>query len=320
MPWVVRAGTPVRTLLTVVIGVAVLAPAAVTVTAQEQFQFFVSARDALGRPVLDIAREDVVFTENGLPNEVVKVEPFAVPVRLTLAVDNSSASALSHIRSGLTALVRKLSADIEVELITIAPQPRRVVRATTNRQEIYRGINGFAPEEPPHFTDALVEFSRRYEEEFRATSSYDSIPVMVMLSTTAPDVWSYSVPEVSKALTFLRARRAKVYVSMLAERTGDALTQLNDSRQVLIALPAVESTGGKYEALAISNRLATLLPEWGDEINQLHRKFNNQSLVTVRRQEGLVGPLRNPEISLAREGLVGEVSLEGLPQLSPPPD
>ena len=36
---------------------------------------------------------------------------------------------------------------------------------------------------------------------------------------------------------------------------------------------------------------------------------------TVRRKEGLTGPLQNPRIELARPGLTGEVSLDGMPQM-----
>jgi hypothetical protein len=45
----------------------------------------------------------------------------------------------------------------------------------------------------------------------------------------------------------------------------------------------------------------------------LHRKYNNQTLVTARRQQGLKGPLQNPRIELARPGITGEVSIDGLP-------
>ena len=73
-----------------------------------------------------------------------------------------SADALAHYRTGLTALVRALPADMEVTLITMSPQPMMVVRPTTDRIRLLRGVNGFAPqEESPRFTDTLVEFSRR---------------------------------------------------------------------------------------------------------------------------------------------------------------
>jgi hypothetical protein len=292
-----------------------------TVAAQNQFQFVVAAVDASGTPVTDMKREEVLMSENGVANEVLKVEPFRVPVKLTIAVDNGplSRDALSHYRSGLEGLVKSLPQDIEVTLITTAPQPLRVVRPTTDRVQILKGVNGFAPqEEAPRFTDSLVEFSKLYEEEFNKKKRVDSIPILVTISTTATEASSYEVPAVSKALNFLRFRRARVYVAMISVRQDVSdFAQINTNRQALIAIPTVKATGGKYEALAISNRLATLLPEWGDEIAALHRKYNNQTLVTAQRQEGLKGPLQNPRIELARPGINGEVSIDGLPPQPP---
>jgi hypothetical protein len=229
-------------------------------------------------------------------------------------------------------MVKALPPEVEVTLISIAPQPRMVVRPTTNRDQILRGVNGFAPEqEAPRFTDALVEFSQRLERELRDTKKVDSLPALIMVSTTANEAASYEVPAIQKALTFLQQRKAKVYVAMVAVRNSESLTgtlnerrdaqsadlvgvtDLNTNRQAQIAIPTVKATGGRYEALAISNRLATLLPEFGKEIGTLHTKLYNQVLVTVQRKPGLTGPLQNPQVELKRPGLTGQVSLDGLP-------
>lgn len=299
-----------------VLGLA-LAAAPAVVAAQEQFQFVVSATDSSGQPVTDLKNEEIRMSENGKPNTVVKIEPFRIPVKLTIAVDNGplSRDALSHYRSGLTGLVNALPADVEVTLITTAPQPRRVVQATTDREHVLRGINGFAPQdESPRFTDALVEFSKRYQDELEDTRRGDSLPILVMVSTTATEATSYELPEIEKALGFLKARKARVYVTMISGRQdAEGLAAINTARQALIAIPATEATRGKYEALANSSRLATLLPEFGQEIAALHQKHNNQLLVTVQRQQGITGQLQNPQIEVARPGLTGDVSIDGLP-------
>jgi len=317
------------------VGVALAFPASLTVAGQEQFQFVVSATDATGKPVTDLKPEEVVMTEKGVANHIVKIEPFHIPVKLTLAVDNGplSGEALTHYRSGLAGLVKALPAgEVEIAVITIAPQPRRVVPPTTDMERILRGINGFASQsESPRFTDSLVEFSKRFEDELKETKKIDSLPVIVLISTTANEAASYGVPEIQKALGFLQARKAKVYVAMVAVRSANSLlgdlnarrdaletdlrgvTDLNTNRQALIAIPATKATNGRYEALAVSSRLATLLPEFGEEIAALHRKHYNQVLVTVSRQEGLKGPLQDPRVELTRPGLTGQVSLNGLP-------
>ena len=288
----------------------VWAAAGVAAQAQE-IQFILSVTDAQGVPVTDLARDEIVISENGIEEQTVRVQPYHVPVKLTLAVDNGprSREALSHYRSGLAGLVEALPPEVEVTLITIAPQPMMVVRPTTDRQQILRGVNGFAPQEDsPRFTDALVEFSQRLEKEFQASKRHDFLPVLVMVSTTASDAIGYQAPEISRALVFLQQRKARVYITMTSRGGG-----INDNRQAIIGLPTTELTRGRYEALAAPSRLATLLPEFGREIAALHRKHDNQVLVTVKRQEGLTGPLQHPRIEVTRPDLTGQVSFDGLP-------
>ena len=92
----------------------VTALALIVVHAQpNQFQFIVGAVDANGTPVTDLKANEVVMTENGAPATVLKIEPYKVPVKLTVAVDNGpdSRDALSHYRSGLKGLVEALHHD-----------------------------------------------------------------------------------------------------------------------------------------------------------------------------------------------------------------
>ena len=293
------------------VALATLTPA--IVRTQEQFQFVVSARDAGGRPVVDLRREEIVMLENGVANEIVKVEPFHIPVKLTIAVDNGihSRNALVHYRAGLEGLIRKLPPDMEVALLSTAPQPRFVVRPTMDRVRLLRGINAFVPEDAtPRFADTLVEFSKRLQEEFYRTKRFDSLPVILLVSTTAGENYSYRATEINTALDFLSTRKTRVYVAM----TTTGIDPTTDAgHQPTIAIPLVKATNGRYEALSNTSRLMTLLPEFGDEIAALHQRRNNQLLVTASRQEGLRGPLQNPRIELTRSNLKGQVSLDGLP-------
>jgi hypothetical protein len=290
---------------------------AVLLAQDAPFVFIMAVADQNGRPVRDLAREEIVVTENGVAAEVVKVEPFEMPVQLTVAVDNGplSVDALAHYRTGLTGLVRALPTDLEVTLISMSPQPMMVVRPTTDRIPLLRGVNGFAPQdESPRFTDTLVEFARRYEADLRATNRIESVPVLLMVSTTVTEAVSYQPEEITRALRFLEQRKAKVHVAMLnVRRNASARAAIDDGRQTMIAIPATKVTNGRFETLANSNRLTTLLPEMGSEIAALHRRQVNQLLVTVRRQSGRRGPLQNGQVGLTRKGLTGIVSLDGLP-------
>ena len=283
-----------------------------------QLQFVVGAVDKTGAPVSDLKADEVVMTEKGAEAKVLKIEPFRVPVKLTIGVDNGpdSSDALAHYRSGLKGLVEALPPDIEVTLITTAPQPRMVVRPTTNREQILRGVNGFGPDqERPRFTDTIVEFSQRLDREVREKKAADSVPVLLMISTTANEATSYQVPEVEKALNFLTARKARLMVTMTSTKANDAtaVADLNTNRQAIIAIPSVRATRGRYEAIAISSRLATLLPEFGRDIAALHARHVNQFKVTVERANGATGPLQDVRVELSRPGVTGFVSPDGLP-------
>src|SRR5687767_1903113 len=260
--------------------VAAFLAQAVPLAQDEPFSFIIAVSDQSGRPVRDLTRDEIVVTENGVEAEIEKIEPFVMPVALTIAVDNGplSADALAHYRAGLTGLVRALPGDMEVTLITMSPQPMMVVHPTTDRIRLLRGVTGFAPQdESPRFTDTLVEFARRYETDLKRTNRIDSVPVLVMVSTSVNEAVSYQVEEITRALSFLERRRAKVHVVMLNVRRGAGIgAALDDSRQTMIAIPATKVTQGRYEALANSSRLTTLLPEIGVQIAALHRKLINQ--------------------------------------------
>jgi hypothetical protein len=290
--------------------------ASLTAVAQDQFQFVVSAVDGEGKPVTDLKPEDVLMSENGVNAQILKVEPFRMPVKLTLVVDNGPLSRenLTQLRSGLEGLVKALpSGEVEIALISIAPQPRRVVPPTTDPQRVLQGIKNIGPEEArPRFTDAFVEFSKRFQDELQKTKRVDSLPVLVMVSTTAPQTSNYQPSDLDKALAFLQARKARVYVVMTtARQNAVGFSAINSVSQAIVAMPATKATRGRYETLPDSRQVETMLPEFGAEIAALHNKHYNQLLVTAKRQA--TGPLQNPRVELARPGLTGLVSLDGLP-------
>ena len=306
----------VARLLGVVLACGSMLVPVISARQSSQFQFVVAASDASGSPVTDLKPDDVIYTESGARGKILKLEPFPIPVKLTVAVDNGvdSREALGHYRTGLTGLVEALPQDVEITLISTAPQPRTLVRATTDRTRILRAVTSFAPEdERPRFTDVIVEFAKPLEREVNdKKTSY--IPVLLMVSTTANEVSDYQIPEIEKALKTLVARRARLMVTMTSTKTGDiaAVADINTNRQAMIAIPATKATGGRYEALAVSSRLASLLPEMGQQIRALHLKHSNQMRVTVERPNGMTGPLQNLQVEIGREGLKGSVSIDGL--------
>jgi len=302
------------TIVFVVIALALSSTVWLSGQAGSAFQFIVSATNAAGDPVADLKPEDVIMSEKAGKATVTKLEPFSLPVRVTIAVDNGSDSALAlaNYRNGLKGFVEAFPADTEMTIITTSPQPRMVVRESRDRAVILRGVNGFAPEsERPRFTDAIVEYSQRLEKEIKDPKVKLYVPILLMVSTAANETSSYQPGEVQRAVNFLVQRRAMVYVTVNSTRSGDATAtaDLNTNRQAIIAIPMTKAVNGRYEAIAIFNRLDTLLPEMGRELAAYTKRLSTQYLVTVQRAGS--GPIEAPSIELARAGLTGAVSPDG---------
>ena len=313
-----------RFLLTLTIAVGMWGTAALLAQGPPTIEFVVSALDKSGNPVTDLKPEEVLFSEKAGKGKIAKFEPFALPVKVTIGVDNgsdidskgnpvpTSALAIGNYRNGLRGFVEAFPEGTEMTLITTSPQPRMVVKPTTDRATILRGLTGFAPEsERPRFTDTLVEYSQRLEKETKDSKFKMYVPIMLMVSTAANESSSYQPNEVQKAVNFLAQRRVKLYVTVNSTRSGDAAAtaDLNNNRQAIISIPATKAMNGRFETLAIFNRLDTLLPEMGTELAAYAKRLGTQYMVTVQRAG--TGPVEGVAIEIAREGLTGSVSLDG---------
>ena len=313
-----------RFLLTLTVVVAIWGTSTILAQGPATIEFVVSALDKSGNPVTDLKPEEVLFSEKAGKGKIVKFEPFALPVKVTIGVDNgsdidskgnpvpTSALAIGNYRNGLKGFVEAFPEGTEMTLITTSPQPRMVVKPTTDRAAILRGLTGFAPEsERPRFTDTLVEYSQRLEKETKDSKFKMYVPIMLMVSTAANESSSYQPSEVQKAVNFLAQRRVKLYVTVNSTRSGDAAAtaDLNNNRQAIISIPATKAMNGRFETLAIFNRLDTLLPEMGTELAAYAKRLTTQYMVTVQRAG--TGPVEGVAIEIAREGLTGSVSLDG---------
>jgi hypothetical protein len=106
------------------------------------------------------------------------------------------------------------------------------------------------------------------------------------------------------------ARHAKVNAVLASTRAGTiGLPDTDVTQQSSVALPTTKATGGRFEQLAIANKLDTLLPEWGKDLATLQARQTKQFRVTVERTRS--GELQKPTIEIAREGLKGTVTIDG---------
>ena len=117
-----------RYLIALTVGVSMVATAVLAGQGQApaEIQFVVGAVDKAGNPVTDLKAEEIIFNEKAGKGTVTKFEPFKLPVKVTIAVDNGnqSSEALPHYRIGLKGFVEAFPEDVEMSIYTTSPQPR----------------------------------------------------------------------------------------------------------------------------------------------------------------------------------------------------
>jgi hypothetical protein len=69
-------------------------------------------------------------------------------------------------------------------------------------------------------------------------------------------------------------------------------------------------TGGRYEQIASTTRLETLLPELGVQVAESHGRQSRQYRITAQRPAGASGPLGEFEM-VTRPGLVLTLTSDG---------
>lgn len=282
--------------------------------AQQQFQLYIVATDAAGLPVTDLTQDEIEMRENGATGRVVRLERYRWPVKVTVLVDNGYAmrDALVHQRTGLRAFFDALPPDVEVSLIATAPNPRWLARATTDRVRIVKGVDLLTSDDGlPRSNDAFVEYAQRLDDEFRrvgAERPQPYLPVLVSIATTGRDGGTVLRDALAKMLNSFARYRVGVYVAMISigGRGG-----LNDGAHATVAKVVQEVTGGRYEGLADSNRLRTLLPEIGRQIAATHIKQVNQYRVTLERPAGATGRLNDLQVSIGRNGITYTLTTDG---------
>jgi hypothetical protein len=283
-----------------------------TVTAQQQFQFFLSAANATGERVADLRIEEVTVAESGRPARVVRLDPVTWPVKVTVMVDNviDTGNFLVQYRNGLKGFFAALPTGVEGSLMTLAPQPRWVVRRTNDRVQLTRGVDRISPDTGgARLLDALIEESDRIEKENRETTAY--FPVVVILSTTGPEMSMPRDRDLDRMVKQYKSRAARVHVVMLGTNPTSP-NSIVGARQVQAGKLLADTTGGRYEAIAAATRIASILPEYGELVAKAHQFQSQQYIVTAERPAGATGTLGELSMGLTRPGLTFAATPEGL--------
>jgi hypothetical protein len=290
-----------------------IAAGAVTVIyAQQQVAFFVAATTQTGETVTDLKAEEVVFAEGDKRGTVVRVTPVTWPVKVTVLVDNGVGTGpmLSLYRTGLKALFAALPTGVEASLLTLAPQPRWLVRPTNDRVQLARATERLAPDESsPRMVEGLIEAAKRVDDENKKELTY--FPVIVILSTTGPEGSTTQARLVDRMVNQLTNYPARVHVIMLSNGATSP-TQVLGARQVQLGKTIADLTGGRYEAIAAASAIPTLLGEFGAMIAEAHNFQSRQYMVTAERPAGATGAIGQLGAGSTRPGVKFTVTAQGL--------
>ena len=284
-------------------GVAVaLCVASGDVRAQQQVQLYASVADVTGKPVATLEPADLKVLEGGVEAKVVKVEPVSWPVKVQLLVDNGiglGGQNIQSLKDGIKGLIEALPENLEVTIVTTAPQPRFLVRPTMDKAMMIEGLSRLAPDGGAgRFVESMNEATQRIEKD-----KTDHFPVIISSATSSGDA-NVLERDVKRIFERIQKRPTTVHVILLNSTTGSATGGAN---QTQVGLAVTQATRGRYESIAVPTRLATLLPEIGKQVAASHEKQSHQFKITVERPAGKSGELGQLSAG-ARSGLV----LQGL--------
>ena len=289
--------------LKLLMGVAVgLCVASGDVRAQQQVQLYASVADVTGKPVATLEPADLKVLEGGVEAKIVKVEPVSWPVKVQLLVDNGiglGGQNIQSLKDGIKGLIEALPENLEVTIVTTAPQPRFLVRPTMDKAMMIEGLSRLAPDGGAgRFVESMNEATQRIEKD-----KTDHFPVIISSATSSGDA-NVLERDVKRIFERIQKRPTTVHVVLLNSTTGSATGGAN---QTQVGLAVTQATRGRYESIAVPTRLATLLPELGKQVAASHEKQSHQFKITVERPAGKSGELGQLSAG-GRSGLV----LQGL--------
>jgi|KBSSwiStaDraftv2_1062776.scaffolds.fasta_scaffold30108_4 hypothetical protein len=273
---------------------------------QQQFQLYASVADASGKPVASLEPMDLRVMEGGVEAKVVKVEPVNWPVKVQLLLDNGiglGAGNIQILKDGVKGLIDALPDNLEVTIVTTAPQPRFLVRPTMDKAMMIEGLSRLAPDSGAgRFVESINEATQRIEKD-----KTDHFPVIIMSGTSSGDA-NVLDRDVKRIFERIEKKPTTVHVVLLNSTSGSASGGAN---QTQVGMAVTQATRGRYESIAAPTRLATLLPEIGKQVAASVQKMSHQFRLTVERPAGAKGDVGQVGAG-ARSGLVVQgLSMDG---------
>jgi hypothetical protein len=292
-------------LLATIAGVGLFS-ALVAAQNNKQIQVFASILDGTGAPAKTVEAGDVRLMENGADAKITKVEPVNWPVKVQILLDNGiglGSQNIQQLKNGVQALLQGLPANLEVTLVSTAPQPRFLARATTDRAAVQKGLDVLAPDTGAgRFVESLNEATQRIERD-----KSDYFPVIISVGTMSGDT-NVRDTDVTSLMKRLEARPTTVHVILFNQ---GATTASGGGNQTQIGMSVTQYTGGKFENINSAQRIQSLLTEWAKEVSTMVERQSHQFRVTADRPAGASGDIGKISMGAKSPLVLSGLSFDG---------
>jgi hypothetical protein len=269
-------------LLAAAVGAGLLS-AAVAAQTSKQIQIFASILDGSGAPATKVEPGDLRLMENGMEAKVTKVEPVNWPVKMQILLDNGvgiGSANVQQLKNGVQGLVAALPENLEVTLVSTAPQPRFLTKPSTDRAAVQKGLDLLAPDSGAgRFVESLNEATQRIERD-----KTDYFPVIISVATTSGDR-DVRDSDVERIMQRLEKRPTTVHVILY--NSGGSST--GGANQTNIGMNVTKFTGGKFENVNSATRIVSLLTEFGKTVATSVERQSHLFRITADRPAGASG-------------------------------
>jgi hypothetical protein len=271
--------------------------------AQKTKQIFLRVVDAKGAAVTDLKATEVKVLEDDVPCKILKMEP-AGPIKLQVLVDNGQLNTdpITSLRDGLQKFFEQLPEGVEASLYTTAPQGRAIVKNTPDRKKLIDGINIIAPDRGTGaFFESLLDAVDRVDHD-----KAPGIPTIVVIGTNAglERISDRDIPDIQEKI-IKDGIRVDVVLTM-----GGTNASSTSGTQLEIGTALARLSGGHFENINSTQRLATLIPEYGQLIMLNAAAQQNQYRVTYEPQ-GKRNSSVKVGVSVSRDGTTVTTSRDG---------
>jgi VWFA-related protein len=249
---------------------------------------YVGVVDGKGNAVTGLTASEFVVREDGVPREVLRVEPASEPLDIVFLVDDSQAaiSTIPHMRDGLTRMVDRLQGKARIGIVTVGERPTSVVESTTDVAALKKGIGRiFARRGAGAY---LLEGINEVIRGFRRRES--SRKTIVALTLEGVEFSNLQHERVNGDLLASGAALHVLAIGPPAPTDTDEMRNRN-----LVLSEGSEWTGGRREQLLTAMALDERLQQLGGELL-------NQYFVTYGRPESLVPP-EKLQVTVNKPGL-----------------